>query len=350
MKKSILFLVAICMIFINPVNAQLGGILKKVSKSMTNELLGKPEEKDRGPEPACACEKADLILDLGGKLKIDYKEVSISVLEDGRILVSTRGTDQLYVLKDGVTQGPFHSDDPRVKEFETTDKDNNSIDNLILKNKPYISRSGEKLLITFDGKTYGPYGAINSFVVSLSKDKFAAIVIENPLMTENEGKKMEAASKNAKTDQEKMDLAMAYAQQMQEKMMQGGGPSSTMAKFVSNIPNVKYDPIKTVGGTLRGNIKYNDILMVGYNSITDLQGNTLLSIKPEAFASDKLFVNSDNTKYAYFNYGTLTISDNRILSEVITPHLVKEADGKIYIAYMYYSPKKNSIMQCKIPF
>jgi hypothetical protein len=25
-------------------------------------------------------------------------------------------------------------------------------------------------------------------------------------------------------------------------------------------------------------------------------------------------------------------------------------DGKVFLAYMYYSPKKNSIMQCKIPF
>jgi hypothetical protein len=348
MKKSILFLLAICLLIGNPVNAQ-GGFLKKVTKSMTNELLGKPEEPDRGPEPACACDKPDLILDLGGKLNLDYREVSISVLNDGRILVQTRGTNQYYVLKDGVTQGPYKDDDPRVKEFEPTN-DDKSIESFILKNKPYISKSGDKLLITFGGKTYGPYGAINSFVITKSKEKFAAIVVENPLVDEELGKKMDAAVKNAKTDQEKMDLAMQYAQDMQQKMMQGGGPASTQAKFVSNIPNATYDPIKTVGSALNGDVKYDDILMVAYNKILDLQGNTIMSIKPEAFGAEKLFVNTANTKYAYFNYGTLSFSDKTTLSELFVPHLVKEADGKIYLAYMYFSPKKNAIMQCKILF
>lgn len=347
MKKSVLFLLGICFMIGNPLNAQ--GLLRKVAKSMTNELLGKPEEPDRGPEPACACDKPELILDLGGKLNLDYNEVTISVLDNGRILVKTRGTDQYYVLKDGVTRGPYNSDDPRVREFEPANEDNNGVESFILKNKPYISRSGEKLLITFGGKTYGPYGSINNFVVTKSKEKFAAIVVENPLVNENLGKKMDAAVKNAKTDQEKMDLAMQYAQEMQNKMMQGGGPANMQAKFVSNIPDANYDPIKAVGSSLNGNMKYDDILMLAYDKILDLKGNTILSIKPEAFGAEQLFVNTANTKYAWYSYGTLTFSDNTTLSDLFTPRLVK-ADGQVFLVYMYYSPKKNSIMQCKIPF
>ena len=347
MKKSVFFFLAICLIIGNTINGQ--GLLKKVAKSMSNELLGKPEEPDRGPEPACACDKPEVILDLGGKLQLDYKELTISVLDDGRMLLKTRGTNQYYILKDGVTHGPYNSDDPRVKEFEPSDEEANGIDGFILKNKPYISRSGEKLLITFAGKTYGPYGAINSFVVTKSKEKFAAIVVETLLVTEDMGKKMEAEEKNAKTDQEKMDLAMKYAQEMQQRMALGGGPNSNQPKFVSNIPDITYDPIKTAGGTLNGNLKYDDILMAGYDKIMDFQGNTILPVKPEAFGADHLFVNTDNTKYAYDNYGTLTFSDSTTLSDMFEPYLMKE-NGQTYLAYMYYSPKRNSIMRCKIPF
>ena len=62
-----------------------------------------------------------------------------------------------------------------------------------------------------------------------------------------------------------------------------------------------------------------------------------------------LFVNSNNTKYAFYNSGTLTFSDNTTMTDLFNPYLVK-ADGKVYLSYMYYSPKNNAIMQHKIPF
>jgi len=40
---------------------------------------------------------------------------------------------------------------------------------------------------------------------------------------------MEEAIKNAKTDQEKMDLSMKYSQQMMQKMQQGGGTNKYSA-------------------------------------------------------------------------------------------------------------------------
>ena len=49
------------------------------------------------------------------------------------------------------------------------------------------------------------------------------------MVTEDQGKKMEEAMKNAKTDQERMDIAMKMSQQMQNQMMQGGGPGSLAA-------------------------------------------------------------------------------------------------------------------------
>jgi hypothetical protein len=348
MKKSLLFLMVICLISSIPVNAQ--GLLKKVTKSMTNELLGKKEDPNQQPEPKCACDKPEVAMNMGGKLELDYKELTISVSDDGRILAKHNGLNEYYIIKDGVTQGPYKENDPRLKDFEAYKEEvPEGTDPWIFKYKEYIAKTGEKYMISFGGKTYGPYGQINNFVVSISKEKFAAIVIENPLMSESDAKKMEEAAKNAKTDQERMDLSMQYAQQMQDKMMQGGGPESMQPKFVSNIPNANYDPIKTVSTFMKGDMKYDDILMIGYNKILDLQGNTIFSIKPEAFGAEKVFVNTDNTKYAYYNYGTLTFSDNTTMSELFSLRMVK-VDGKFYLAYMYYSPKKNAIMQCKIPF
>jgi hypothetical protein len=352
MKKALVFLLAICLITGNQVNGQ-GGLLKKVTKSVTNDLLGKPEDSPKKakqePEPPCACDQPQIAMDLGGKLQLDYKELSISILSDGRILAHHLATNEYYIVKDGVTQGPYKSGDPRIADFVPANEDDKSIEGFIQRNKPYLSRSGDKLLITFGGKTYGPYGQVSTFVVTKSKDKFAAMVIENVVISEDQGKKMDEAVKNAKTDQEKMDIAMKYAQEMQQKMMQGGGPTSMTPKLVTNIPNANYDLMKAAGGTLNGSIKFDDILITAYDKIIDLQMKTVLTLKQDAVGAKDLFVNTTNTKYAFYNYGTLTFSDNTTLTELFNPHLVKE-DGKVYLAYMYYSPKRNAIMKCKIPF
>jgi len=229
------------------------------------------------------------------------------------------------------------------------EKDEKGEEAFLAKNKPYITKSGEKYLITFAGKKYGPYARIDNFIVSRSKDKFAALATETIMVTEDQSKKMEEAMNNAKTDQERMDLAMEYAQQMQQTMTQGGGPESIQAKLVSNIPNAKYDMLKSGGGSFNNTIKYDDILILAYDKIIDLQMRTVLTLTGEAIGSKDLFVNSDNTRYAYYNSGTLTFSDNKKLSDLFNPHLVK-VEGKVYISYMYYSPKNKAIMQHKIPF
>ncbi|HKK42481.1 MAG TPA: hypothetical protein VJ963_08740, partial [Bacteroidales bacterium] len=176
-----------------------------------------------------------------------------------------------------------------------------------------------------------------------------AMVVKTVAVTDEEGKKMEEAVKNAKTQQEQMELAMKYTQQMQQRVQEGGGAMSTMPSLVTNIPDVNYDFMKSQGESLNNNIKYDDILATTYNKITDLSGNTIFTLKSEDAGATDLFVNTDNTKYAAYKYGTLTFSDNTKLSDLFNPHLVKE-NGKVFLAYMYYSPKRNSIMQCKIPF
>jgi hypothetical protein len=353
MKKSILFLLALFLFLATPGNAQVGRLLNKVSKSVTNQASGKPETGTKAanqePEPKCACDNAELILGLGGNLKLDYSEITISVREDGAVLIKDKITGDYYIGKDGTSQGPIKAGDARLKGFDEIDNEVDSKSAKAWANNEFISSSGEKYLIKFGGKSYGPYSQINDFKVAKSKDKFAAIVIENVPVSEAEGKKMEEAIKNAKTDQEKMDLSMKYSQQMMQKMQAGGGPMSTLPKLVTNIQGVNYDPLKSVGGTLNNNVKYDDILLTTYDKVIDLSNKVLLTLKSEDNGAKDLFVNTSNTKYAIYNYGTLKFSDGTTMSDLFNPHLLK-VSGQVYIAYMYYSPKRNSLMQCKIPF
>ena len=90
MKKSLLVMVAFCFIISNPLESQ--GLLNKVKKAVSKEIssvigddAGKESSKP-GPEPACACDDANMIMDLG-KYKIVYNEIAICTKDDGSILV-----------------------------------------------------------------------------------------------------------------------------------------------------------------------------------------------------------------------------------------------------------------------
>ncbi len=347
MKKSVFVFLTLGFIICNPLSAQKSSLLNKVSKS-ANSILGKPDNTKAEPEPPCASDQATLAMDLGGKLQLDYKELAFSILSDGRILARAHGSDEYYIARDGLTTGPFKSGDPRLADFVATD-DEKKDEGFADKYKQYISKTGDKYLITFAGKKYGPYARIDYFTVSQSKDKFAAMTTANVVVTEDQGKKMEEAMKNAKSDQERMDLAMEYAQQMQQGISQGGGPESIQSQLVTNIPNAKYDLLKSAGGTLNSSLKFDDILIRAYDKIIDLQMRIILTLKGEAASAPDIFVNADNTKYAYYASGRLTFSDNTSLTDLFSPSFVQR-DGKVFISYMYYSPKRNAIMQHQIPF
>ena len=355
MKKSLLLATVLLLLVTVPAMSQ--SLLNKVKKAVSKEISGitgndsGSETAKGGEEPACACDDAVFIIDLG-KYKLDYRETSISLKDDGSILIKDRIGGKYYIVSNGVTEGPFGQDDQRIKGFTGTSSDNsgdNDSDDWTNSYPSYISRSGEKYLIRFGGKSFGPYSVINDFAVSGTRDKFAAIVTKNIIMSESEGKKMEEAMNNAKTDQERMDLAMKMSQQMQNQMMQGGGPQSMQPEIVSNIPGATYDPMTWMGGRLNGMVKIDDILVIAPDRILDLKGSTVLKLNQNDYNTGGLFVNSSNEKYARYNYGTLTFSDNSKLSDLFNPYLSKK-DGKVYLSYMYFSPVKNAIMQCAIPF
>jgi hypothetical protein len=346
MKKSIFLLLMLCLIGAAPVNSQ--GLLKKVTNSMKDELLG-TKKGNTDPEPACACSDAEQVVGLGGKLKIDYKEADISTMDDGSLLMKNRISGEYYIYKDGVTSGPIREGDPRLAGFTENSNANDANAAMLLRYKDYISKSGEKYMINFGGKQYGPFAQIYSFVMPRSGDKFAAQVVDNIVATEADSRKMDEAIKNAKTDQEKMDLAMQYSQQMGQKLLQSGGAASIIPKIVSNVPGVVSNMTGFQSGMINGNVKYDEIVLTAYNKISDLSGKTLIALKTENYGATDVFVNSANTKYAVYNYGTIAFSDGTSLIDLFNPHLVKTG-SQVYLAYIYFSPKKNAMMQCKIPW
>lgn len=350
MKKSILILLVICFVTGNPLSAQLNRLVNKVTNSAAGDKkpAASSQTANNEPEPKSACANPELLVDLGGKLKLMYSEISISVRdEDGAILLKDRTSGDFYIVKDGNPQGPIKAGDPRIAGFGKTDETSGDKPETWANNEN-ISKSGDKFVITFGGKTYGPYAEIKQFKITKSKEKFAAVVVQNITNTESSMEKMEAAMKNAKTDQEKMDISMKYIQEMSQDMQKAGGMEGALPKLVTNIQGATWDPLKAQGNLSNG-IKYDEILIPSYDKIFDLSNNVLIAIKPEAGSSENLFVNTANTKYAYYNYGTLTFGDGTVFPDLFNAHLVK-SKGAASIAYMYYSPKSNAIMQCKIPF
>jgi hypothetical protein len=344
MIKRLLLLAAVPMFLTITVEGQ--GLLKKVTGAMKDELLGTGKSTPAVSEPSCACDGALLVVGLGGSLQINYKEMNISSMDDGSLLLKDKISGNFYIVRGSVTSGPFMMGDSEIAGFEYPE-DENTQESILSRHKEYISRSGNKYIISFLGKTYGPYSEISQFAVTRSKDKFAALVIENIVVDNSEGKNMDEAINNAGSDQEKMELAMQYAQQIQQKIMEGGGPEAMTPKVVTNIQGSTFNPL--TDGIFNGNMKYDNILATRYNKVVDMQGNNIISLKPEHTGAEKLFINTTNTRYVVYDYGTLIFNDGSSLSDLFNPGLVK-TDGKIYLSYMYYSPKRNAIMQCKIPF
>ena len=124
MKKSIILLITLSILYAVPANAQ-GGLLKKVTGAMKDELLGTNKSgnsKNQAPEPSCACDAPEVVLDLGGKVKLNYSEIAICTKDDGSLLVQDRVTGNYYIVKGGVTQGPIQAGDARITGFRCDDR------------------------------------------------------------------------------------------------------------------------------------------------------------------------------------------------------------------------------------
>lgn len=229
MKKSLTVIAVFTLIASYPLVSQ--GVFSKVKNAVAKEILGTNKDDNSsnsskpGPEPSCARDDAKVIANLS-EFKLDYNEINICEKEDGSILIKSRITGKYYLVRDGKSEGPLNENDPRVTECLDATKglpDSQDSEEWAAVYPSYITRSGDKYMLKFNGKSFGPYAVISDFAVSQSNDEFAAIVTENVMVTQDQSKKMEAEMENAKTDQERLDIAMKYSQQMSNIMMQPGG-------------------------------------------------------------------------------------------------------------------------------
>ena len=155
----------------------------------------------------------------------------------------------------------------------------------------------------------------------------------------------------ATTDKERQELQEENLRLVQEELSSGDDPMKYV-KVISNIPGVKYNPESS--DLVDTETKFDEIVESvfdtnGQLTISTLSGRKLISVKPDLAGSGQIFVNSANTRYAVYEYGKLTFSDGTSKSELFNPYLTR-VNGKIFLAYLYYSPAKNSILQCRIDF
>jgi flavodoxin len=252
-----------------------------------------------------------------------------------------------------VTKGPYAKGDPALGAFGITNDDKKA-DTLIYKYKDFISKSENRYLITFMGKKYGPFDQIDQFIATKSKEKFVASVTEKSVNYEDPNSKMEKDLQNAKTDEERMKIAMKAAQEQiadikKSDIIKKGINPAEGSPYISNIPDFSFNPLKTPQLELNGDIKFDEILLCSSDKIMDLKGNLIMTWPQPASNFKNFFISSDNSRWAGYIYGTITLNDKSTLPDTFNVRLIK-VDGKVYLAYMYYSPKRNSIMQCKIPF
>jgi hypothetical protein len=350
-KKSLVLIIILTLFAVLPLESQ--GLLNKVKNAVSKEILGTSDSdgSKSGPEPTCACDNAKQIADLT-RFKIDYREMAVSVKDDGSILVKDTRQNKYFIINNGSSSGPYQEEDPKVQAFDNRGESNNEntdSDGWAKLYPGYITKSGDKYLIKFNGKSYGPYAVISDFSVSLSKNKFAAVITEKVIATEDQQKKLEDEMAKAKTDQERMAVAMKFNQQMTDVLSADNAVEALQPTLVSNIPGATYDAIKYSGGHLDNKMKIDDILVKTEDKVINLQGNTVARLDRSAFLYKNIFINSSNNGYAGYDSGTLTFSNNNKLSDLFNPYLV-ESDGKVFLTYMYYSPGKNSIMQCAMAF
>ena len=351
MKKSLVLTIIMTLVMVLPLESQ--GLLNKVKNAVSKEILGTSDNNGStaGPEPTCACDNAKQIADLT-RFKIDYREMAVSVKDDGSILVKDTRQNKYFIINNGNSSGPYQENDPKVQAFDNRDENNNqTLDSDVwAKLYPgYITKTGDNYLIKFNGKSYGPYAVISDFSVSLSKDKFAAVITEKVIATEDQQKKLEDEMAKAKTDQERMAVAMKFNQQMTDVMSADNAVEALQPMLISNIPGATYEAIKYSSGRLDNKMKIDDILVKTGDKVINLQGNTVARLDRSAFLYKNIFINSSNNGYAGYDSGTLIFSNNSKLSDLFNPYLV-ENDGKVFLTYMYYSPGKNSIMQCAMAF
>jgi len=343
--RFLLFL-AISMAVIAPVSAQLGGLMNKLKKEVVNRVTG--TSSGTVQDPSCATDDAVVVYQFAKNEKIVMNEISVFRTSKGVLLIQNKMSKDYYAVVDGKQTGPFKEGDPALDQFGFYSGQGEDSDDVTIKFKGYVFKQGNRFVIRFDGKTYGPYDEILSFIPSANMDKFVAAVYEKMIKESDFGdmSKYQKEMDNAKTEAEKTRIAMQMSQQLSSVMMEKGG-MSTGPTVVSNIPDVTWNPVMA---NISNEIKYNEILQVTQFDIKDLQGNSLYTFKNQQWGMyEKYWLSSDNKRFVGYSSGKITFSDGKEINELFSPYL-DQKDGKITLNYLYFSPVKEAIMKVSLPF
>ncbi|HOY51777.1 MAG TPA: hypothetical protein PLX49_08415 [Prolixibacteraceae bacterium] len=336
--------------------AQLGGLMNKVKNKIVEKALGVEQEGTEGQgstsggESNCASEEDQVIFEFGKGFKVAANEITVHIHE-GRILLFNKAEGKYYIKRgsSGATEGPFKGDDPAVEEFGSLVPGGAMGEEELLAAYPrHVTRTGDNFTIRFGGQTYGPFAGIHSFVVNENGTQFAALVVKDAYRDEGGMAELARKMENAKTDQEKMAIAMANQEKMAEEAMKIASMDMT-PKLITNVPGALTEV--PMGGELFSTIKKNTIVWVLPNAITDLAGKKLFEKANLTSLYDlyNFWLSGDNKTYAWYDNGLLQFSDGRECSGVFSPFREPDGTGEI-LGYFYFSPKRNAILKSSHPF
>lgn len=337
-------------------HAQLGGLMNKVKSKIVEKALGIEGEEDQGSPGAagkgtsCASESDQVVFEFGKNIKLAANEVTVQI-NDGNILLYDKLQGKYYIKKSGggAPEGPYKGDHPAVKNFGALPSGGGWGEEELLAVYPeYISRKGDKYTLSFGGKSYGSFAGIHNFVVNDSRTGFAAMVVHDSYDGDSGMEEIAKKMENAKTDQERMQIAMAHQAIIAEKAQEISS-LDMMPRLVTNLAGAREEI--PMGGELSSTVKKGEIVWVTPNAVVDMTGRKLFELANLTSFYDiyNFWISDDNKQYASYDNGLLKFSDGRECSEVFSPFR-DVVDGKPVIGFFYFSSAKNAIMSSSHPF
>ncbi len=336
-----------------PARGQLGGLMNKVKNKIVDKALGvdsgSQDTGASGQDPDCATDDAVRVFEFDKGFKVARNEIRTWIYQ-GDILLLSKDTGKYFLKKKNSPspEGPFGEEDPEVQRFLHVANSPEDAADFALLYPESVQKTGDGYTIRFGGKSYGPFASILSMVINDSGTQFAATIsMDEPKM----GNEMESIAKkieNAKTDQEKMQIAMQYQSQIIEET-QKMSRIDVLPKLVTNVEGALMQVPS--GSVLSSTVKYDGIVWVGMDKISDLAGNILFTwdVYQTQVENGNIWLSSDNKRYAVYSDGLLVINGTRKLNQLFSPFRSKSGTGE-FLNYLYFSPVNNAIMQAMVPF
>jgi hypothetical protein len=290
-----------------------------------------------------SCDDGEIVFKFDGKMKLNYTETQVCISKNGSLLLSEKFSENplYYISEKGKVTGPVKEGDLRLQAFDCLGNNDDT-------QSKYVSESEGKYYITVGAKKYGPFASVTNFTITRDESRFVAITLKDGFTGGFDMKDVEEVTKKMEnaTQAEQIALAMELSAKMEKQITTN---TDEATQFVTNIQGINWK--KEMGQKFNNTVKNNEICILRDDgSITDLTGKVIFSNTGNEYHDyNNFWISRDNKLQAWFDYGTLRISDGRMIENVFSPIVQTEA-GVDFLSYFYYSPDKDAIMKCKIPF